>query len=91
MLNPSLTIYNKNKNKNMKSKGICKTHRKEISIFLIMLHDDTVLFAYDINDRIRIPLSQRKKISRFMVDEMMTLKSITFRQPSIFWWQKFLI
>ena len=49
-----------------------------------MLHDDAILLTYGISDRLPISMFPSMKISRFMVDEMMALKSIIFRQSGIF-------
>ena len=49
-----------------------------------MLYDDAVLLTYDVSNRFIISMFPAMKISRFMVDEMMALEGIIFRQSGIF-------
>ena len=49
-----------------------------------MLHDDAVLITYGISDRLPISMFPAMKISRLMIDEMMALEGIIFRQSGIF-------
>ena len=49
-----------------------------------MLHDDAVLLTYGVSDRFINSMFPGMEISRFMVDKMMALKSIIFRQSGIF-------
>ena len=49
-----------------------------------MLHDDAILLTYGISDRLPISMFPAMKISRLMIDKMMALKSIIFRQSGIF-------
>ncbi len=51
-----------------------------------MLYDDAVLLTYDVSNRFIISMFPGMKISRLMIDKMMPLKSIIFRQSGIFWW-----
>ena len=52
-----------------------------------MLYDDTVLLTYGVSGRFPISMFPGMEISRFMVDEMMALEGIIFRQSGIFWSQ----
>ena len=49
-----------------------------------MLHDDAILLTYDVSNRFIISMFPGMEISRFMVDEMMALEGIIFRQSGIF-------
>ena len=49
-----------------------------------MLYDDTVLLTYGVSGRFLISMFPGMEISRFMVDEMMALEGIIFRQSGIF-------
>ncbi len=49
-----------------------------------MLYDDTVLLTYDVSNRFINSMLPGMKISRLMIDKMMALKSIIFRQSGIF-------
>ena len=49
-----------------------------------MLYDDAVLLTYDVSNLFIISMLPGMKISRLMIDKMMALKSIIFRQSGIF-------
>lgn len=49
-----------------------------------MLYDDAILLTYGISDRLIISMFPSMEISRLMIDKMMALKSIIFRQSGIF-------
>ena len=49
-----------------------------------MLHDDAVLLTYSVSNRFIISMFPGMKISRLMIDEMMALEGIIFRQSGIF-------
>ncbi len=49
-----------------------------------MLYDDAVLLTYDVSNRFINSMLPGMKISRLMIDKMMALKSIIFRQSGIF-------
>ena len=49
-----------------------------------MLHDDAVLLTYSVSNRFINSTLPGMKISRLMIDKMMALKSIIFRQSGIF-------
>ena len=49
-----------------------------------MLYDDAVLLTYGISNRCIISMFPSMEISRLMIDKMMALKSIMFRQSGIF-------
>lgn len=49
-----------------------------------MLHDDAVLLTYSVSNLFINPMLPGMKISRLMIDKMMALKSIIFRQSGIF-------
>ena len=49
-----------------------------------MLHDNAILLTYGVSGRFPISMFPGMEISRFMVDEMMALEGIIFRQSGIF-------
>lgn len=49
-----------------------------------MLYDDAVLLTNCVSNRFIISMFPGMKISRLMIDKMMALKSIIFRQSGIF-------
>ena len=49
-----------------------------------MLYDDAVLLTYSVSNRFINSMLPSMKISRLMIDKMMALKSIIFRQSGIF-------
>ena len=49
-----------------------------------MLYDDAVLLTNCVSNRFIISMFPGMKISRLMIDKMMPLKSIIFRQSGIF-------
>ena len=49
-----------------------------------MLYDDSILLTYDVSNRFIISMFPSMEISRLMIDKMMALKSIIFRQSGIF-------
>lgn len=49
-----------------------------------MLHDDAVLLTYSVSNRFINSMFPGMKISWLMIDEMMALEGIIFRQSGIF-------
>ena len=49
-----------------------------------MLYDDAVLLTYDVSNRFISSMFPSMEISRLMIDKMMALECIIFRQSGIF-------